>query len=88
MCTFRLTLSRRRDELIASREKRCGKEFEDYEGRVLWAAGFLLVFHHVSSRVVRVEVREADECRLLFMTYNGYVMIAVAVGAFLGYVIW
>jgi hypothetical protein len=25
---------------------------------------------------------------LLFMTYNGWVMIAVALGAFVGYVIW
>lgn len=25
------------------------------------------------------------QCRLLFMTYNGLVMIAVAVGAFVGY---
>ncbi|KAI5786448.1 Ctr copper transporter family-domain-containing protein [Peziza echinospora] len=25
---------------------------------------------------------------LLFMTYNGWVMIAVAVGAFLGYIVW
>lgn len=24
-------------------------------------------------------------CRLLFMTYNGFVMLAVAVGAFIGY---
>ena len=27
----------------------------------------------------------ADDDRLLFMTYNGYVMLAVAVGAFVGY---
>lgn len=26
-----------------------------------------------------------DENRLLFMTYNGWVMLAVGVGAFLGY---
>lgn len=27
----------------------------------------------------------ADICRLLFMTYNGWVMLSVAVGAFVGY---
>lgn len=27
----------------------------------------------------------ANDGRLLFMTYNGYVMLAVAVGAFVGY---
>ena len=27
----------------------------------------------------------ANHGRLLFMTYNGYVMLAVAVGAFVGY---
>ena len=27
----------------------------------------------------------AEEHRLLFMTYNGWVMLAVAVGAFVGY---
>ncbi len=27
----------------------------------------------------------AHVCRLLFMTYNGWVMLSVAVGAFLGY---
>ena len=26
--------------------------------------------------------------RLLFMTYNGWVMLAVAVGAFAGYLVW
>ena len=26
-----------------------------------------------------------DRCRLLFMTYNGWVMLAVAAGAFFGY---
>jgi len=25
---------------------------------------------------------------LLFMTYNGWVMIAIATGAFLGYILW
>jgi copper transporter 1 len=28
---------------------------------------------------------DADKSRLLFMTYNGWVMLAVAVGAFVGY---
>jgi copper transporter 1 len=27
-------------------------------------------------------------CRLVFMTYNGWVMIAVSVGAFVGYLIF
>ena len=30
-------------------------------------------------------VRLTDWVRLLFMTYNGWVMFAVAVGAFVGY---
>lgn len=30
-------------------------------------------------------VVEVDQYRLLFMTYNGFVMLAVAVGAFVGY---
>ena len=28
----------------------------------------------------------SEYCRLLFMTYNGFIMLAVAVGAFIGYV--
>jgi hypothetical protein len=31
---------------------------------------------------------EADVYRLLFMTYNGWVMLAVAVGAFVGYLMF
>lgn len=31
-------------------------------------------------------VAYADKGRLLFMTYNGWVMLAVAVGAFIGYI--
>lgn len=27
-------------------------------------------------------------CRLLFMTYNGWIMLAVAVGAFVGYIMF
>ena len=30
----------------------------------------------------------ANGCRLLFMTYNGWVMLAVAVGAFVGYLVF
>ena len=30
----------------------------------------------------------ADVGRLLFMTYNGWVMIAVTVGAFVGYLVF
>lgn len=30
----------------------------------------------------------ADMHRLLFMTYNGWVMLAVAVGAFVGYLMF
>lgn len=30
----------------------------------------------------------ADVCRLLFMTYNGWIMLAVAVGAFVGYLMF
>ena len=31
------------------------------------------------------EGRDANHTRLLFMSYNGFIMIAVAVGAFIGY---
>jgi copper transporter 1 len=30
----------------------------------------------------------ADVHRLLFMTYNGWIMLAVAVGAFVGYLMF
>lgn len=36
----------------------------------------------------RDEVDLADWSRLLFMTLNGYVMLAVAVGKFLGYCVF
>jgi hypothetical protein len=32
--------------------------------------------------------RGADAPRLLFMTYNGWIMLAVAVGAFVGYLMF
>ena len=35
--------------------------------------------------MLRGGIVEADCCRLLFMTYNGWVMLAVAIGAFIGY---
>lgn len=31
---------------------------------------------------------DANGCRLLFMTYNGWIMLAVAVGAFVGYLMF
>jgi copper transporter 1 len=31
---------------------------------------------------------EAYENRLLFMTYNGWIMLAVGVGAFVGYLVF
>ena len=39
----------------------------------------------MSVLVLRGGIVEADCCRLLFMTYNGWVMLAVAIGAFIGY---
>ena len=40
---------------------------------------------------MRREASKADEDythRLLFMTYNGWIMLAVAVGAFVGYLLF
>jgi copper transporter 1 len=37
---------------------------------------------------VGVDEFGADVYRLLFMTYNGWVMLAVAVGAFVGYLMF
>lgn len=44
----------------------------------------LQLLHHVSAESF-VPRLHSDDCRLLFMTYNGWVMLAVAVGAFIGY---
>jgi hypothetical protein len=44
----------------------------------------LQLLHHVSAQHL-VLCQNSDAQRLLFMTYNGWVMLAVAVGAFIGY---
>jgi hypothetical protein len=77
-----------------------GKPKQDHQGCILRGAGVLFVLHNVSQRslmsllswaVAQVSTVSdiasiADVCsRLLFMTYNGWVMLAVAVGAFIGY---
>lgn len=68
----------------------CGKEDQDREGGVLCRAGVLQLFYHVGALSLLLPLTmqpdlETDGNRLLFMTYNGWVMLAVAVGAFVGY---
>ena len=64
---------------------------EARQGRAVRRAGLLLFLHHVSPGSYLVDDRSRGLAilrllyRLLFMTYNGWVMLAVAVGAFVGY---
>lgn len=48
---------------------------------------FFIMWVHLLSGCSR-ETRTDHLTRLLFMTYNGLIMIAVAVGAFFGYLIF
>lgn len=45
----------------------------------------LQFLHHVSRISIPSQGYSNTALRLLFMTYNGWVMLAVAVGAFIGY---
>lgn len=48
------------------------------------STAFSLCEHQASITLLMRET-SADPDRLLFMTYNGWVMLSVAVGAFVGY---
>lgn len=65
-----------------------GAEDEDGQGRLLCRTGVLQLLHHVSDMCLELCPRRPlliGSYRLLFMTYNGWVMLSVAVGAFIGY---
>ena len=51
-----------------------------YAVQVFYSFFIMYVEHHAAACE-----KSTDKCRLLFMTYNGWVMLAVAVGAFVGY---
>lgn len=63
------------------------------EGGVVCGSGLLFVLYHVSARTTSRLLAPSVDIdigygRLLFMTYNGWVMLAVTVGAFVGYMVW
>jgi hypothetical protein len=55
------------------------------QSRPLCDTSILQLLHHVCSTALPLPTDAKIASRLLFMTYNGWVMIAVAVGAFIGY---
>ena len=69
----------RQQEITGAQRQAC-------EGWSIRRPGLLQLLHNVSVRIF-VFCRRADSVdrRLLFMTYNGWVMLAVALGAFVGY---
>ena len=73
--------------MVREGRRAAGAEGAICEGSVLCCSGVLQLLYHV--RVLLNPQRPLGYtdpwCRLLFMTYNGWVMLAVAVGAFLGY---
>ena len=88
--------SRRRRwiELIASPREN-GREGqweadEHYQGAAVCCASVLFILHHVSLPSTLFSIRKllTNDRRLLFMTYNGWIMLAVAVGAFVGYLLF
>ena len=72
--------------LVRAKRRGCGEEDEARQGPAVCGPGVLQLLHHVSRARSRCGLPRAHECsRLLFMTYNGWVMLSVAVGAFIGY---
>lgn len=72
---------------MARESRGCREECQTGKGLALCGTGLIQLFHHVrpiSLEFIQAEIY-TDENRLLFMTYNGWVMLAVGVGAFLGY---
>lgn len=62
------------------------EEDQNGEGGTICGAGVLQLLHYVGLLHSNGPVNaHAYICRLLFMTYNGWVMLSVAVGAFFGY---
>ena len=81
-----------RIELIAVvREKRGqeGAKCKISQGGIVCNPGLLQFLHYVcgARHMIAISTRSLTmfHHRLLFMTYNGWVMLAVAVGAFVGY---
>jgi copper transporter 1 len=60
-------------------------ESKGYKGAALCNSGLLQLLYHVSGVIFTLALKAHSKCRLLFMSYNGWVMLAVAVGAFIGY---
>ena len=60
------------------------------EGGVVCCAVVLCVYVDVGapSNLVCIERQQLMEHRLLFMTYNGWVMLSMAIGAFVGYLVF
>jgi Ctr copper transporter family len=71
--------------MVRENSSSAGAKDEDDQGSVLRGASFLQFLHHVSSSRPSVSAILADKVRLLFMTYNGWIMLSVAVGAFIGH---
>lgn len=56
-----------------------------YAVQVFYSFFIMWVVPHLPGDLILVAWPGTDLGRLLFMTYNGWVMLAVAVGAFVGY---
>lgn len=66
-------------------KEKCSATRQDGQRSAVCMPGVLQFLHHVRTRQASTNIH-ADESRLLFMTYNGWIMLAVAVGAFVGYI--
>ncbi|KAK2628146.1 hypothetical protein QTJ16_002792 [Diplocarpon rosae] len=66
------------------------RRYENFVARKTSEVPNLLRVHvDVSSRLGTTgDAADGGWCRLLFMTYNGWVMFAMAVGAFVGYLVF
>lgn len=71
-----------------TKSRRTGAEGQGYQGVSICSTGLLQLLHHVSEPLSRLALRVADKVRLLFMTYNGWIMLAVAGGAFIGFMVF
>jgi hypothetical protein len=92
--------ARRMELIVASRPhwEADGEADEARQSYSVRCTSVLLVLHHVSPPLPAPEFEkyecgvhtdtDADGDRLLFMTYNGWVMLAVAVGAFVGFMLF
>ncbi|KAI9802446.1 MAG: hypothetical protein M1825_002830 [Sarcosagium campestre] len=91
---YELRLAQRKDTLSGEtlKPKRCEVDDRD-ESSSLLSPGTRVRGAREDGKLVKaalyaVQVFYSFFIMLLFMTYNGWVMLAVAVGAFVGYVVW